>query len=82
MPARRARGASRAKARTPRTQRQQRIAPQLSELAKWQAQRDKLVATIARVEAAPTMQGQAWKDGQLRYLRGLLANLDASRPSA
>ena len=53
----------------------------LTPLGKWQTQMQRLQEWRARVDANPTMQGDAWKQGQLRHIDDLIAQHEAAKPA-
>lgn len=71
----------RRKPKGPRTNLRRGDAPiSLTPLGRWQVQMQRLTDWRARVDNTPTMQGQAWKDGQLRHIDRLIAEHQAAKP--
>ncbi len=52
----------------------------LTALGRWETQLQRLTDWRARVEAAPSMQGDSWKRGQLRHIDALIAEHRAAKP--
>lgn len=54
----------------------------LTVAARWQTQMKRLEDWRARVEAAPSMQGEVWKRGQLRHIDALIATHLQGKPDS